>query len=50
MTTANVAWYEIVVPGALFWFAPLQRKRTRSPSRKVGASAFDPKADIEHPL
>ena len=27
------------VPGALFWFAPLQRHRTRSPSFKAGASA-----------
>ena len=27
------------VPGALFWFAPLQRIHTRSPSRKAGASA-----------
>jgi len=25
--------------GALFWFAPLQRGRMRSPGRKVGASA-----------
>ena len=31
--------YKIAVPGALFWFAPLQRNGTRSPSRKVGASA-----------
>jgi hypothetical protein len=31
--------YLNLVPGALFWFAPLQRNRTRSPSRKVGASA-----------
>ena len=30
----------ISVPGVLFWFAPLQHKRTRSPDRKVGASAF----------
>ena len=28
------------MPGALFWFAPLQRNSTRSPSRKVGASAY----------
>ena len=27
------------VPGALFWFAPLQRNRTGSPSPKAGASA-----------
>ena len=43
--------YLNLVPGALFWFAPLQRNRTRSPSRKVGASAssmsaFGGKADI----
>jgi len=31
--------YLLLVPGALFWFAPLQRNRTRSPSRKVRASA-----------
>ena len=31
--------YLVDVPGALFWFAPLQRNRTRSPGRKVGASA-----------
>jgi len=27
------------MPGALFWFAPLQREGMRSPGRKVGASA-----------
>jgi hypothetical protein len=27
------------VPGALFWFAPLQREGMRSPGRKAGASA-----------
>jgi len=27
------------VPGALFWFAPLQRESMRSPGRKAGASA-----------
>jgi hypothetical protein len=32
-------WYTNLVPGAWFWFAPLQRNGTRSPSRKVGASA-----------
>ena len=31
--------YLNLVPGALFWFAPLQRNRTRSPGRKVRASA-----------
>ena len=31
--------YIVGVPGALFWFAPLQRHRTRSPSCKAGASA-----------
>ena len=36
---------------SLFWFAPLQRNRTRSPSRKVRASAslmsaFEGKADM----
>jgi hypothetical protein len=31
--------YLVGVPGALFWFAPLQRNRTRSPSCKVRASA-----------
>ena len=30
--------YPVGVPGALFWFAPLQRNRTRSPSCKVRAS------------
>ena len=30
---------QISVPGVLFWFAPLQRIHTRSPSRKAGASA-----------
>jgi hypothetical protein len=27
------------VPGALFWFAPLQREGMRSPGHKAGASA-----------
>jgi hypothetical protein len=31
---AEIACYKIAVPGALFWFAPLQRNRTRSPSPK----------------
>jgi hypothetical protein len=30
---------QISVPVVLFWFAPLQRILTRSPSRKAGASA-----------
>ena len=28
------------IPGALFWFAPLQREGMRSPSCKAGASAI----------
>ena len=31
--------YLVGVPGALFWFAPLQCNRTRSPSCKARASA-----------
>ena len=27
------------MPGALFWFAPLQREGMRSPGRKAGTSA-----------
>ena len=38
-TSMNSSCYLVRVLGALFWFAPLQRNRTRSPGRKVGASA-----------
>ena len=41
----HVIDYKVGVPGALFWFAPLQRNRTRGPNRKVGASAFVPRSE-----
>jgi hypothetical protein len=48
---AQIACYKIAVPGALFWFAPLQRNRTRSPSPKgwgfcLCTSAFGGKPDM----
>src|SRR5262245_58268398 len=39
MGTAQLDAIKSRCPGARFWFAPLQRNGTRSPSRKVGASA-----------